>query len=191
MTEKLHIVRLVADTARHLYFCRQRDRHTVPRPRVNGQEIGVEFEDGDFIPYADLGYSQDVGFFRLSETDGVVNEAAPFAAAGKLIDLGQVVVTTGAARRLSNEEIADLLQRHASGDYGELGEFFLLDVDDRMLIDEEARMPRTGAASKVSTLTGMDAVVSAYAVREHRIWVITEAGESRTTLLLFAGAARA
>ena len=59
------------------------------------------------------------------------------------------------------------------------------------MTDEEARMPRTGAASKVSTLTGMDAVVSAYTVREHRFWVITEAGESRTTLLLFAGAARA
>lgn len=191
MSEKPHIVRVVADEARQLFFRRRRERQDLPKPRIYDREIGVEFDDGEFIPYADLGYSRDIGFFRLSETSGVPNEAAPYAAGGRLIDLGQIVITTGASRRLTNDEIRELLARHAAGDYGEYGEFFDLDVDDRILRDDPLRFPGPGAANKVNTLTGIDAIVSAYTVREHRIWVLTESGDNRTTLLLFAGPARA
>lgn len=190
MSEKPHIVRVVADEARQLFFCRGRDYHFLPKPRVQDDEIGVKFVDGEFIPYADLGYSRDIGFFRLSETEGVPNEAAPYAAGGYLIDLGQVVVTTGISTRLTNDEIRELLERHASGDFGEFGEFFDLDVDDEMLSNDPERLGDTGLVNKVNILTGMDTVVSAYSVRQHRIWVITEAGEKRTTLLLFAGSVR-
>ena len=47
-----------------------------------------------------------------------------------------------------------------------------------------------GLANKAHTLSGLDAIVSAYTVRGHRIWVITEAGDNRATLLLLAGPAR-
>ena len=189
MSDKPHIVRIVADEARQRYF--YRGRNDLPKPRIREQEIGVEFVDGEFIPYADLGYCRDTGFFRLSAAEDQVNEATPFAASGRLIDLGQIVVTTGVSWRLTAEEIRDLLERHGAGDYGDNGEFYELDIDDDMLSDDPRRLPDVAFANKVNTLTGMDCIVSSYAVREHRVWVITEAGERRTTLMLFAGPVRA
>ena len=190
MSDKPHIVRIVADEARRLYFRRNRVRTELPQPRIHENEIGVELKDEGFIPYADLGYSSDIGFFRISETVGVKNEAIPYAAGGRLIDLGQIVVTTGASRRLTNDEIGALLDRHASGDYGEYGEFYDLDVDDSMFCADPIQLTHPGTANKVNTLTGMDAIVSAFSVRGNRIWVITESGENRTTLLMFAGPLR-
>ena len=190
MYEKPHIVRVVADEARKLFFGRNRDFDAIPRPQIREDEIGVAFDDGAFIPYADLGYSGDIGFFRLSESSGITNEAAPYAAGGRLIDLGQIIISTGASRRLTPDEINDLLERHAAGDYGEYGEFYELDVDDSLLAGDLAWVPDRGLANKAHTLSGLDAIVSAYTVRGHRIWVITEAGDNRTTLLLLAGPAR-
>lgn len=190
MTEKPNIVRVVADEARQLYYKRQRDRNALPRPRVLGEEIGVEFVDEGFIPYADLGYSHDIGFFRLSEIDDVANDAAPYASGGRLIDLGQIVITSGASRRLVHDEIRELLDRHSSGDYGEYGEFFDLDLDGDMLRDDLGWRPDPGVSNKINTLTGMEAIVSAYVIRNHRLWVITEAGETRTTVVLYIGPAR-
>lgn len=190
MNEKPHIVRVVAGEARKLFFGRNRDFDAIPRPQVREDEIGVIFDDGEFIPYSDLGYSGDIGFFRLSETDGVANEAAPYASGGRLIDLGQIIISTGASCRLSHDEICDLLERHAAGDYGEYGEFYELDVDDALLAGDLAWVPDRGLANKAHTLSGLDAIVSAYIVREHRIWIITEAGDHQTTSLLFAGPAR-
>ena len=191
MSDKPHIVRVVADEARRLYYRRHRDRDALPQPCICENEIGVEFKDEGFIPYADLGYSSDIGFFRISETSDVPNEAMPYAASGRLIDLGQIIVTTGASRRLTNDEIRDLLERHASGDFGEFGEFYDLDVDDSMFTADPVQLSQTGPANKVNTLTGMDAIVSAFTVRGYRVWTITEAGENRTTLVMFAGPARA
>lgn len=190
MSDKPHIVRVVADEARRLYFRRNRERKLLPTPRIRDNEIGVDFKDEGFIPYADLGYSSDIGFFRISETTDVTNEAMPYAAGGRLIDLGQVIITSGASRRLTNDEIRGLLDRHAAGDYGEYGEFYDLDVDDAVLCANPAHMVQPGTANKVNTMTGMDAIVSAFTVRGNLIWVITEAGENRTTLLMFAGPQR-
>ncbi len=190
MTEKPHIVRIVADEARRQYFWRRRDLCDLPRPRIHDDEIGVEFDDGQFIPYADLGYSGDIGFFRLSETRDVDNDAAPYAAGGRLIDCGQIIVTTGVSVRLTTDEIRQLIERHASGDYGEYGEFYDLDVSDDLLNGARYDFPAPGPLNKVNTLTGMDAVVSAYVVRENRIWIITETGENRSTVILFAGLAQ-
>lgn len=190
MSDRPHIVRIVADDARRLFFSRHRNRASLPQPRVLDDEIGVEFEDGEFIPYADLGYSSETGYFRLSETTGVRNEAAPYAAEGQMIDWGQIIVTTGAARRLTNDMIKELLDRHASGDYGEFGEFFDLDVDDDMLLADANEIPDLGLANKVNTLTGLEPIMSVYTVDENRYWVITEAGEKRSTIILFAGPAR-
>jgi len=191
MAEKPHIIRIVADQVRRQYYRRQCARAELPRPRIQGDEIGVELEDSRFIPYADLGYHDEVGFFRLSETAGVPNQAHPYAASGRLIDCGQVVVTTSASLRLTPDEIGTLIERHASGDFGENGEFYELDVSDEMLHDPGAQFLPIGIINKINTLTGLDPICSAYTVREHAIWVITEAGEQRTTLVLYAGAADA
>jgi hypothetical protein len=189
MSEKPHIVRIVADEARRQYYRCHRSRAELPKPRICENEIGVEFDDGRFIPYADLGYHDEVGFFRLSEATERSSQAAPFAAVGRLIDCGQIVVTTGMAQRLTHEEIRDVLERHSGGDFGVYGEFYDLDVDDAMLLDEAGQPLSPGLANKVNTLTGLNPIVSAYTVREHAVWVITEAGEKRTTILLYAGAA--
>jgi len=124
MSEKPHIIRIVADEARRQYYQCRRARAELPRPRIADNEIGVEFDDGRFIPYADLGYHDDVGFFRISETPEPASQAAPFAASGRLIDCGQVVVTTGVSLRLKAEEIRGLLDRHSRGDFGTYGEFY-------------------------------------------------------------------
>ena len=107
-----------------------------------------------------------------------------------MIDCGQIVVTTGASARLSNAEIRDLLMRHGQGDFGEFGDYFDLDVDDDMLTGKSAGAPEMGVLNKANTLTGLSTIFSAYTVRENRILVVTEAGEKRSTVVLFAGYAQ-
>ncbi len=87
------------------------------------------------------------------------------------------------------DEIRDVLARHSAGDFGDYGEFYDLEVDDGMLLDDMAQPLPLGLVNKVNTLTGLNPIISAYTVREHAVWVITEAGEKRTTLLLYAGSA--
>ncbi len=91
------------------------------------------------------------------------------------------------SQRLAQNEIAELLERHAGGDYGDFGEFYDLEVTDEMLIEGPPQPLAPDPFNKVNTLTGLAPIVSAYAMREHAIWVITEAGEKRTTVLLYAG----
>jgi hypothetical protein len=189
MTEKPHIVRLVADEARRNFYDSNNWTKDWPRPRLLKNEIGVEFQ-GEFIPYADLGYNDDIGFFRLSERENEPNDAAPYASSGSMIDCGQIIVTTGASLRLSSSEIRELLLRHARGDYGEFGEYYDLDVDDDLLAGNSTDSPGTGVLNKVNTLTGLSTVFSAYTVKGQRILVVTEAGEKRSTVLFFAGAAQ-
>lgn len=187
MDQKPHIVYKVAEENRRLFF----DRLTTPgayvRPRVLGDEIGVEFHNGEFIPYADLGYSYDIGFFRISETQEVANDALPYAASGQLIEFGQVILTSSVARLLSPDLVNELLRRHVSGDYGEFGEFYDLEITDEMLLNGPADAFLGGSLNKVSTLTGMEAVTSEYVVGRHRVRIVTEAGEDRSTIFLLAG----
>lgn len=81
--------------------------------------------------------------------------------------LGTVVATPGALRALeeSGESPFDFLVRHASGDWGEL------DEDDKR-------------ENELSLIHGFR-LLSAYRLRTgEKIWVITEADRSVTTLLL-------
>jgi hypothetical protein len=187
MYQKPHIVYKVAEENRRLHF----DRLTTPgayvRPRILGDEIGVEFQTGEFIPYADLGYSFDIGFFRISETHDVANDALPYAASGQLIECGQVILTQGIAPFLSNEMISGLVQRHMTGDFGEFGDFYDLEVTDDMLLEGAVLPCYGGSMNKISTLTGMEAVTSEYIVDRYRVRIITEAGENRSTVILLAG----
>ncbi len=83
-----------------------------------------------------------------------------------LFDLEAMVATSGALELLTSTATkpAELLWRHASGDWGETPS-----EDTR----ENARSLKYGWR-----------VLSSYAVGESRVWIITESDRSATTLLL-------
>lgn len=88
------------------------------------------------------------------------------AATKQLFPLGQIVATPGALNLLEREHVTpvDLLRRHCRGDWGEL------DDEDRHQND-------------ISVRHGLR-ILSNYPVGADRIWIITEADRSVTTLLL-------
>lgn len=85
-----------------------------------------------------------------------------------LFDLGQVVATPGAMALLASagEKPARLLERHVSGDWGEV--------------------PPEDARENERSLKYSWRLVSSYPVgdADERVWVITEADRSSTCLLL-------
>ena len=85
-----------------------------------------------------------------------------------LFELGQIVGTPGAIRALAEEGIgvSDLLKRHISGDWGDL------DAEDKAENDLAVSNPLR--------------ILSSYRLKKTRvrIWVITEADRTATTLLL-------
>ncbi len=82
------------------------------------------------------------------------------------LPLGRVLATPGALQLLQDagEDPFSYLSRHASGDWGEL------DAHD---VRENERSVKHGWR-----------VLSSYPVGEGRVWVITEADRSVTTILL-------
>jgi hypothetical protein len=78
--------------------------------------------------------------------------------------LGQVAITANASLRLSTEEVITALSRHASGDWGDL-------CPEDTLANDQA-------------LNDGDRLFSAYGQGGERLWVITEADRSVTTVLL-------
>lgn len=81
--------------------------------------------------------------------------------------LGQVVATPGALDLLDRASVnaSELLQRHRSGDWG--------------------NVPPEDAEENVYSITAGCRILSSYAVfQDERIWIITEADRSVTTLLL-------
>ena len=83
------------------------------------------------------------------------------------LQLGQIVATPGAlaAFEVSGEQPGDLLSRHACGDWGDLSE------EDRK-------------ENEFSLVNGFRLLSSYTLSSGTRIWVITEADRSSTTLLL-------
>jgi hypothetical protein len=81
--------------------------------------------------------------------------------------LGQLVATPGALEALqeAGQSPADFLRRHVRGDWGEVSQ------DDKQANDD--------------ALVNGDRVLSAYrTLRNVRVWIITEADRSSTTVLL-------
>jgi hypothetical protein len=78
--------------------------------------------------------------------------------------LGQLVVTSNAIARLTPEEIADGIIRHARGDWGDIS-------------------PNDAAENELSLREGLR-LLSAYGKGDRRFWIITEADRSATTVLL-------
>jgi len=83
---------------------------------------------------------------------------------GGRFPLGQLVITPAAAGRLTPEEIADGIIRHARGDRGDIS-------------------PGDAAENERSLREGFR-LLSAYGRGDRRSWVITEADRSATTVLL-------
>jgi hypothetical protein len=83
-----------------------------------------------------------------------------------LFALGQIVATPGALELLESAEEApsEFIVKHVSGDWGEICD------EDRELND--------------AALKEQSRLFSAYTVGNEKIWVITEADRSSTTLLL-------
>lgn len=81
------------------------------------------------------------------------------------VPLGRVFATPGALEKLTAADIEKALQRHASGDWGDV------DEDDR---DENEFALREGFR-----------LMSVYrSAKGEKFWVITEADRSATTILL-------
>ena len=82
------------------------------------------------------------------------------------LPLGKVVATPGALKLLSEagEDAVSYLARHATGDWGELCAF-----DRRQ--------------NEIALREG-NRVLSSYPVGEGKVWIITEADRSITTILL-------
>jgi hypothetical protein len=71
-------------------------------------------------------------------------------------NLGRVVATAAVAAAVPHQQITALLDRHAAGDWGEIGE------DDRAANEEAAR-------------NGDGRIFSSYATAEHgKLWIITD-----------------
>lgn len=88
-----------------------------------------------------------------------------------LHNLGRVVATAAVAAAVPHRQITALLDRHATGDWGDLSE------DDKAANDEAAR-------------SGDGRLFSSYATTEHgTIWIITDdirgEGEGPLTTVLF------
>lgn len=78
--------------------------------------------------------------------------------------LGETVITAHASLRLTTEEVLSALQRHASGDWGDL-------CPEDMQSNSDA-------------LQHGGRLFSAYGSGAHRFWIITESDRSVTTVLL-------
>ena len=78
--------------------------------------------------------------------------------------LGEVVITANALTRLNQIDVAASLQRHASGDWGDLCQ--------------------SDAAQNEQALQHGGRIFSAYTAGECRFWIITEADRSVTTVLM-------
>jgi hypothetical protein len=84
--------------------------------------------------------------------------------AERLFSIGKLVMTRGvAAEEFTMDELLDLIRRHVTGDFGE--------------INEEDRQENLLSIEKGFR------ILSAYTVNGTRLWVISEADRSATTIL--------
>ena len=81
------------------------------------------------------------------------------------LPLGRTVATPGVLAAVAPDEMARALARHASGDWGDLGE------EDWAMNDRAA-------------VSGEDRILSSYMVDDTKFWIITEWDRSVTTVLL-------
>jgi hypothetical protein len=82
-----------------------------------------------------------------------------------LFNVGQVVATRNVMEVLEQKEMFQLVNRHSTGDFGDL------DKSDTQM-------------NKNAIKTGEDRIFSAYTIKGKKIYVITEYDRSITTVML-------
>jgi hypothetical protein len=82
-----------------------------------------------------------------------------------LFNVGQVVATKNVMEIIEQKEIFQLVNRHITGDFGDL------DKSDTQM-------------NKNAIKTGEDRIFSAYTIKGNKIYVITEWDRSYTTVML-------
>lgn len=94
------------------------------------------------------------------------DEPAAHSSKSICFPLGQIVATPGALALLDRGAVnaASLIQRHQSGDWG--------------------NVPPEDAEENERSVVNGNRILSSYSVLEDRLWIITEADRSSTTLLL-------
>ena len=90
-------------------------------------------------------------------------------------ECGDIGYTPGISRMLRedpimNDWISDCLNRHLNGDWGDLCD------EDKAMNDESVRMENEGEMGW--------RLMSSYSIDDIKIWIITEADRSSTTILL-------
>ena len=95
-----------------------------------------------------------------------LQESSAFSLKTISFPIGQIVATPGALDLLDREAVnaADLILRHQSGDWGNVS-------------------PEDAQENDLSVVNGAR-ILSSYPIGNERIWIITEADRSSTSLLL-------
>ncbi len=152
--------------------------------RIFNDVIGVLFlEKNEFIPYYDLAYNQQTGFYRLSSFPDASNESLPFNTPNvPIIDLGRLVTTPEVQDSIPLLMLNKIVQRHQYGDWGKLKKFQHIQLTDDILVQGSLATSDETQLNKVATLTGLGRIRSCYYIEGNQYWIITEAG--LTTVLL-------
>lgn len=184
-----HIVKMIGDFCTEVNYGLGSINGIEPNIRIIEGALGVNFEGADFIPYSDLGYNSELGFYQISAFPGFENESLPYSAEGVILSLGEVVMTRGieaALRRagLDRDFVIGLIERYSRGDWGDLGNWREIEVTDKelqlgaMVTAEGAKLNLIGA------LTGINRLLASYTTEElGKVWIITESDRSATTIL--------
>jgi hypothetical protein len=127
--------------------------------------VEVVFPDGEHVRFG----TEDDGMVDPIPVGSVENLKVALVErhTAPLFSLGHVVATQAVLKRVlerSELNLAVLLHRHVTGDWGDMGE------EDRRSNDEAVR---AGAR-----------IFSSYGEGDERVWIITEADRSSTTILL-------
>lgn len=108
-----------------------------------------------------------------------------------LFQPGRVGMTRGVDALLQDSDVTplELVERHLSGDFGIHGRFAEIEVTDEELRDGPLATADDGKLNKAAILQDeigqwQGRILSAYIVNDEKVWIITEADRSVTTLLL-------
>lgn len=132
-----------------------------------GAVLRIERQQHDYGPYIEVVVQFDPENRAAAEYAAKCDEQAPTRWPEKSTRIaflpGTVHATIGALQVASPDQIRQLLDRHTSGDWGDLCE------DDKRAND--------------SALTHGGRILSAYHVNGEKLWVLTEASREQTTVL--------
>jgi hypothetical protein len=142
-------------------------------PEPEGARLTIKSQPHDFGSYLEVavefdGSNEAAAAYaaKCDESAPTTWEAAEMVAESPIkFQSGTVVMTIGAREVLegNQHQLLVLLQRHLSGDWGEVG--------------------KEDAAANERALTHGERLLSSYTVKGERLWILTEADRSATTVL--------